>query len=82
MGNQLVAERVARPRFYRAEKEIEATLRAVRENGVWVIPTEKVQGCFDPDDDIFLECAQAASAHYLVTGNTKHFRPDGAGRES
>ena len=26
-----------------------------------------------PDDDIFLECAQAAQAHYLVTGNLKHF---------
>jgi predicted nucleic acid-binding protein len=27
----------------------------------------------DPDDDIFLECAQAARAHYIVTGNLKDF---------
>jgi uncharacterized protein len=27
----------------------------------------------EPDDDIFLECAQAAVAHYLVTGNVKDF---------
>jgi len=27
----------------------------------------------DPDDSIFLECAQAAKADYLVTGNTNHF---------
>jgi uncharacterized protein len=27
----------------------------------------------DPDDNIFLECAQAAKAHYLVTGNLRHF---------
>jgi len=27
----------------------------------------------DPDDNVFLECAQAAKAHYLVTGNTDHF---------
>src|SRR5260370_4617266 len=27
----------------------------------------------DPDDRIFLECAEAAKADYLVTGNTKHF---------
>ena len=27
----------------------------------------------DPDDAIFLECAQAAKAHYLVTGNARHF---------
>jgi predicted nucleic acid-binding protein len=32
-----------------------------------------VRACFDPDDDIFLESAQAAAAHYLVTGNTKDF---------
>jgi len=35
--------------------------------------------CDDPDDDIFLECAEAAGADYLVTGNRKHF-PAGWGR--
>jgi predicted nucleic acid-binding protein len=27
----------------------------------------------DPDDNMFLECAQAAKADYLITGNTGHF---------
>jgi putative PIN family toxin of toxin-antitoxin system len=27
----------------------------------------------DPDDTMFLECAQAAKADYLVTGNTEDF---------
>lgn len=27
----------------------------------------------DPDDNHFLECAEAAGADYLVTGNKKHF---------
>lgn len=27
----------------------------------------------DPDDSIFLECALAAKAGYIVTGNTNHF---------
>ena len=27
----------------------------------------------DPDDNIFLECAQVAKAHFLVTGNTDDF---------
>jgi predicted nucleic acid-binding protein len=27
----------------------------------------------DPDDDKFLECAGAARADYLVTGNQRHF---------
>jgi len=28
---------------------------------------------FRSDDDIFIECAQAAHAHYLITGNRKDF---------
>jgi len=27
----------------------------------------------DPDDNIFLECADAARADYLITGNQRHF---------
>jgi len=34
-----------------------------------------VEECTDPDDNIFLECAQAGEADYLVTGNKRHF-PD------
>lgn len=68
-------EVIHRPRLNRSDSEIEATLRAIREKGFWVKPTEKVHACFDPDDDIFLECAQIAAAHYLVTGNVKDF-PD------
>jgi putative PIN family toxin of toxin-antitoxin system len=62
-----------RPRLNRSDSEIEATLRTIREKGFWVKPTEKVYACNDPDDNIFLECAQAASAHYQITGNTRHF---------
>jgi len=40
-----------------------------------VAPRKKVRVSTDPDDDIFLECAEAAKAHYLVTGNIRHF-PD------
>lgn len=66
-------EVIRRPRLNRSDSEIEATLRTIREKGFWVKPTEKVRACSDPDDDIFLECAQAAGAHYLVTGNAKDF---------
>ena len=59
--------------FKRSDSEIEAMLRAIRERGFWIKPTQRVRACSDPDDDIFLVCAQAAAAHYLVTGNTKHF---------
>jgi predicted nucleic acid-binding protein len=62
-----------RAKFNRSEAVIEAALRAIRQNGFWVKPSEKVHACSDADDDIFLECAQAARAHYVVTGNLKHF---------
>ena len=66
-------EVVRRPKFNRDEAEIDSALCAIRQNGFWVKPSEKVRACTDPDDDIFLECAQAARAHYLVTGNQKDF---------
>jgi predicted nucleic acid-binding protein len=34
-----------------------------------------VRRSFDPNDNVFLECAQAGQADYLVTGNKRHF-PD------
>jgi putative PIN family toxin of toxin-antitoxin system len=66
-------EVISRPRFRRTPEVISSALRAIRESGVWVRPTETVRVCSDPDDDILLECAQAARADYLVTGNLKHF---------
>jgi putative PIN family toxin of toxin-antitoxin system len=66
-------EVIRRPRLRRDEDTIAVTLHAIRENGFWVKPTEPVKACSDEDDDIFLECAQAAGAAYLVTGNIKDF---------
>ena len=66
-------EVLRRPRLCRTEREIGGALNMIRENAVWVRPTERVSVCSDPDDDIFLECAQAAAAQYLVTGNNRHF---------
>jgi uncharacterized protein len=66
-------EVIRRPRFRRSEREITNALRAVREQSFWVKPSQKVHACSDPDDDVFLECAQPAQAHFVVTGNRKHF---------
>jgi uncharacterized protein len=38
-----------------------------------VTPSQLPQLTTDPDDNIFLECADAARADYLVTGNRRHF---------
>jgi len=68
-------EILRRPRLRRDENVIAATLHSIRESGLWVRPMQVVRACVDPDDDMFVECAQAASAHYVVTGNIKDF-PD------
>lgn len=70
---------ISRPRLQRSEDIIASTLLAIREQGFWVGPTEQVRVCSDPDDDVFLECAQAARADYLVTGNLRHFPAAWAG---
>jgi putative PIN family toxin of toxin-antitoxin system len=38
-----------------------------------VSPAVRVAAASDPDDNQFLECAEAAQAHYVVTGNIRHF---------
>jgi len=74
-------EVIGRPRFQRSEDVIAGALHTIREKGLWVRPTEAVRACSDPDDDIFLECAQAAQADYLVTGNLKHFPASWSGTQ-
>lgn len=66
-------EVIRRPRLRRDENVIAATLQSIRESGLWVRPTQAVRACADPDDDLILECAQAADASYVVTGNTRDF---------
>jgi len=38
-----------------------------------VAPGRRLEVTSDPDDNMFLECADAARADYLITGNQKHF---------
>jgi len=38
-----------------------------------IIPSRPLQVTQDADDNRFLECADAARADYLVTGNPRHF---------
>jgi uncharacterized protein len=66
-------EVISRPRFERPVAVIAGSLQAIRDKSFWVRPAETIRACADPDDDMFLECAQAAQADYLVTGNLKHF---------
>jgi putative PIN family toxin of toxin-antitoxin system len=74
-------EVISRPRFRRTEDIIASALQTIRENGLWVRPAEAIRACSDPDDDIFLECAHAAQANYLVTGNIKDFPASWSGTQ-
>jgi uncharacterized protein len=59
-------EVIRRPKFNHSDAVIDGALRTIRQNGFWVKPSNKVRACSDPDDDIFLECAEAARAHYWL----------------
>ena len=38
-----------------------------------VLPTDRARGaCPDPDDEMFLECALAAEAEFIVSGDKRH----------
>ena len=48
-------------------------LQIIKRRAHTITPARRLQVTSDPGDNIFLECADAARADYLVTGNTRHF---------
>ena len=48
-------------------------LQLIKNRSYPVVPTRKLEVAGDPDDNIFIECADAARADYLITGNLRHF---------
>jgi uncharacterized protein len=63
---------VLRPHAARARKVL-ALMATFAQH---VTPVQKLSLCSDPDDNCFLECASAAKATYLITGNLRHFPKD------
>ena len=66
-------EVLRRPRLDIQSGKVTHALTRIREAGLVVTPAVVVTAARDPDDNIFLECAQAAKAEYLLTGNLKDF---------
>jgi putative PIN family toxin of toxin-antitoxin system len=66
-------EVLRRPRFKLQLHRIETVLRDIREVARLVHPTRVLAISTHESDNRFLECADAAEADYLVTGNTRHF---------
>jgi putative PIN family toxin of toxin-antitoxin system len=48
-------------------------LQFIANRGYLVRPSRRLEITRDPSDNMFIECADAAGADYLVTGNQKHF---------
>jgi putative PIN family toxin of toxin-antitoxin system len=48
-------------------------LASLERASISVEPSEAVRASIDEDDNRFLECADAAGAEFLVTGNLRHY---------
>jgi uncharacterized protein len=48
-------------------------LQLIKNHAHVVTPSRLAQVASDPEDNMFIECADRARADYLVTGNRRHF---------
>jgi predicted nucleic acid-binding protein len=62
-----------RPKFGIDPELVQASLQLIKSKSRKVRPKRRIAESPDPDDNKFLECADAANADYLVTGNKRHF---------
>jgi uncharacterized protein len=67
------AEVLARPELGIRKGVRLQILQLIRNHSHLVVPSRTLNVTSDPDDNIFLECADAARADYLITGNQRHF---------
>lgn len=62
-----------RPKFAKHRDALDGAIAAILEIAVTVEPVQLCEACSDPDDNQLLDCALAAQAQYLITGNLRHF---------
>lgn len=67
------SEVLARPKFAFPPDEIAALIAMLRSAGELFRPAASAVASPDPGDTKFLQCAHAAQADFLVTGNKRHF---------
>ena len=67
------AEVLARPELTIRKGLRLQLLQLIKNHGHTVSPNRRLEVTVDPADNMFLECADAARADYLVTVNQKHF---------
>src|SRR2546428_3602915 len=63
---------LARPELKIRKSLRQQLLQLIKNHARIVVPSRLAQITPDPPDNIFVECADAARADYLVTGNQRH----------
>jgi putative PIN family toxin of toxin-antitoxin system len=66
-------EVLSRPEFKISRGLWQQLLQLIKNNAQFVNPARALRVATDPDDDKFLECADAGRVDYLITGNQRHF---------
>uniref|UniRef100_Q02AM1 Nucleic acid-binding protein contains PIN domain-like protein n=1 Tax=Solibacter usitatus (strain Ellin6076) TaxID=234267 RepID=Q02AM1_SOLUE len=66
-------EVLMRPEFRIRKGLRQQLLELISRHSHAISPSRRLQVTSDPDDNKFLECADAARCDYLVTGNLRHF---------
>jgi putative PIN family toxin of toxin-antitoxin system len=64
---------LSRKKFSLDPRRVAGSLEQMRNASRTVRPKRTLTECRDPEDNRFLECAEAAGADYLITGNKRHF---------
>jgi putative PIN family toxin of toxin-antitoxin system len=67
------ADVLSRPELHIRKGTRQQLLQLVKNHSHIVAPSRRLDVTGDPDDNIFVECADEVSADYLITGNQKHF---------
>ena len=62
-----------RPKFKLTSKEVTTTLNKLRQASSLVHSSHTLKVASHEPDNRFLECAEAAQADFLVSGNRRHF---------
>ncbi len=70
---QEYADVLRRPKFGLSHANVQQIIEGLETAGFIVEPVRRIRACSDPDDNMFLECAETAHADYLISGNLRHF---------
>jgi putative PIN family toxin of toxin-antitoxin system len=67
------SEVLARPELKIRKGLRQQLLQLIKNHSHLVVPSRHLDVTVDPGDNVFLECADAARADYLITGDQRHF---------